>query len=155
MSSTRKALTISTRIRSLATLGVLLAVSLGLLATLSLARSKRLAGEQLQHRLLQGERARLELATQAMADALGRTLGDLPDVAEQEAHLRRAVADYRFEADDSGYFFVYRDTTCVVLGPSPQPDSCSCNSVRVESRSNRLIQLHGSWLSEDSGAGLE
>lgn len=115
----RSSFTIGLRIRLLATLGVLLAFALGLLATLSLSQAKRLAGDQLQERLHHGERARLELATRALADALGRALAQIPEAAAQETYLRRVVADYRFEEDDSGYFFVYRGTTCVVLGPAP------------------------------------
>lgn len=73
-----------------------------------------------QQAMLAGERQKLKVATDAMAAGLGDLLKDVPEEEAQVALIRQAVDSFRFEADSSGYFFVYKGTVNVALPPKKE-----------------------------------
>jgi methyl-accepting chemotaxis protein len=77
------------------------------------------AKQQLSEALLQGEQNRLKLSTDAVATSLASALAGVTDKAEQVAILRRQASTFRYESDNSGYFFIYEGTVNVVLGANP------------------------------------
>ena len=64
--------------------------------------------------MMEGEKAKIKLGTHTIAQALGHALKDISDPGEQAAVISRYINDIRFEADKSGYYFVYRGTVVFV-----------------------------------------
>lgn len=63
--------------------------------------------------MLEGQMAKIKVATHSMALSIGRTIEGIQDEEQKIEVIQNAVDDIRFEDDKSGYFFVYQDTTCV------------------------------------------
>lgn len=66
-----------------------------------------------------GLREKVQVGTHSMATALGAVVSRVDSPTEREHLLREAVADIRFEEDESGYYFIYRDTTVITVPPNP------------------------------------
>lgn len=62
--------------------------------------------------MLEGEKTKIAVASITMAEALGSALADIPDDEGQLAFLRKAIQNAFFEADRSGYYYVYSGTVC-------------------------------------------
>ena len=60
------------------------------------------------------------IATQNMATSLSAAIKDMSGDERRVATIRNLIQDIRFEADASGYFFVYRGTINVILPPNAQ-----------------------------------
>lgn len=63
---------------------------------------------------------KITVATESAASLLATELRGIEDEAQQIAIIRERIDTFRFEADQSGYFFVYRDTTVVALPPKKE-----------------------------------
>ncbi len=72
----------------------------------------------LEEVMVQGHKDRLQVATHSMALAIGEAMRGVGSPEEQVEIIRRLVDPIRFEADQSGYYFVYRGTTNVALPPN-------------------------------------
>lgn len=70
--------------------------------------------------MLTDQEAKIKVATQTTALSLGELIEDAGNEEEQIKMIRRALDPVRFEEDQSGYFFVYRGTTCVALPPKKE-----------------------------------
>ena len=70
--------------------------------------------------MMEGERAKIKLGTQTIAHALGHALAGVTDTAEQAAIIGRYINAIRFEADKSGYYFVYKGTVVFVHPVQPK-----------------------------------
>jgi methyl-accepting chemotaxis protein len=77
------------------------------------------ATNQTGRAVMDGIREKVKVGTHSMAIALSEAVAGVEDPAERRRVLREAVADIRFEADESGYYFIYEDTTVVTVPPSP------------------------------------
>ena len=76
-----------------------------------------LAIKDTQAVMLEGQKAKLKVATHSVALSIGGLIESIDDPDEKIAAIRKAVDQIRFESDKSGYYFVYTDTTCVALPP--------------------------------------
>lgn len=65
-------------------------------------------------------RAKLQVATHGLAEALGRAVAAAPSPEAAEQTARSLIESVRFESDRSGYFFIYRGTTVVTVPPKPE-----------------------------------
>ncbi|MFQ6342549.1 cache domain-containing protein, partial [Campylobacter sp. VTCC 70190] len=64
--------------------------------------------------ILEGEvNNKIQTLTLAMAQSLGDLLENVPNEKEKIAIIDKAIENFRFEQDKSGYFFVYKKTTNV------------------------------------------
>ncbi len=72
-----------------------------------------------QQVMLAGERAKIKLGTHTIAQALGKALLGIDDPGKQAAIIGEYINDVRFEADKSGYYFVYRGTEVFVHPVQP------------------------------------
>jgi methyl-accepting chemotaxis protein len=63
-------------------------------------------------------RDKIMVATRNMATAIGAAITGVEGQDERVAVIRKLISDIRFEADDSGYFFVYKGTVNVILPPN-------------------------------------
>ncbi|MDR3324678.1 MAG: SpoIIE family protein phosphatase [Spirochaetaceae bacterium] len=61
--------------------------------------------------MLKGEKEKIRLGTETMAAALNQALEGVSGREAQHDVIKRYINDYRFEEDDSGYYFTYIDTT--------------------------------------------
>ncbi|MDR1241602.1 MAG: methyl-accepting chemotaxis protein [Deltaproteobacteria bacterium] len=103
--------------------------------------------------MLEGERAKIALGTHTIAKSLGKALEGVTDPEQQAAIIGKHINDIRFEADASGYYFVYRGTTVFVhpiqptlvgkdLGSTPD-----ANGVYYVSELNKAAQRGGGFVS--------
>jgi methyl-accepting chemotaxis protein len=70
--------------------------------------------------MMDGQREKLKLGTQTMAVALGRALEGVTDAGEQHDIISRYIKDYRFEEDQSGYYYTYKGTVIFMHPTLPQ-----------------------------------
>ena len=68
--------------------------------------------------MLDGERLKLAVASNAMAEAIGAAIKTENAPEKRLETIRSMVDAFRFEEDKSGYFFVYQDTVNVALPPN-------------------------------------
>ena len=100
-----------------------------------------------------GQRDKVMVATQNMANALGAAIADIEDPDEQEAEARRLVENVIYEKDGSGYFFVYKETRVVALPTKPElvgedlGDRLDVNGVQFITRMWELSQEGGGFWS--------
>ncbi len=94
--------------------GVIFAV--GAYSSYSLAKA---GADEARNDMLDGQRAKIKVATDVMAASLSKALAGLPDEAAKVSHLREAIKDAIFETDRSGYFFIYSGTTSVAHAVNP------------------------------------
>ena len=72
-----------------------------------------------QNVMLDGEKAKIKLGTHTIAQTLGKALAGVENRAEQAEIISKYIQDIRFEADKSGYYFVYRGTVVFVHPVQP------------------------------------
>ncbi|MDR1619018.1 MAG: cache domain-containing protein, partial [Treponema sp.] len=70
--------------------------------------------------MMEGQREKLRLGTQTMATALGKALEGVTDAGEQHDIIGRYIKDYRFEEDQSGYYYTYKGTVIFMHPTLPQ-----------------------------------
>lgn len=114
-----KQLSISRRIGLL--LGVALGFVLVLVTGFALAfwQSTETASERTAGLMDEAVQEKLEVATRAVASTLGVQLAALSTQDAQDEALREALATFRYEGDQSGYFFAYRGTQVVTVPTRP------------------------------------
>jgi methyl-accepting chemotaxis protein len=76
---------------------------------------KELGVNQTQRIMLADQKDKLSVATHSMALTLGELLKGVSDEETRVKMIRQAVDPIRFEADSSGYYFVYKGTINVAL----------------------------------------
>ena len=69
------------------------------------------AAAELTTLMTRGHQEKLRTSVHALAIALGTAASGVPDQTARFALFKRMTAEARFEADRSGYFFIYRGTT--------------------------------------------
>jgi len=67
-------------------------------------------------------RDKIMVATKNMATSIGAAIQGVSDNDERIGIIKKLIADIRFEADKSGYFFVYQGTICRVLPTKPESE---------------------------------
>jgi methyl-accepting chemotaxis protein len=80
---------------------------------------KSFAISETQDAMLSGEKEKLKVAVHSMAVSLADITKDSANVADKTDIIRRAVKTLRFEADESGYYFVYEGTSVVTVPTKP------------------------------------
>jgi methyl-accepting chemotaxis protein len=70
--------------------------------------------------MLEGQREKIRLGTQTMAVALSKALEGVAGAAEQHDIISRYIKDYRFENDQSGYYYTYKGTVIFMHPTLPQ-----------------------------------
>ncbi len=79
---------------------------------------REISVSEVSKQMVDGQRQKLEVATRSLAESLGVLIAGVADEAERVEMIRAAVDPIRFESDQSGYFFVYQETSCVALPPN-------------------------------------
>jgi len=65
--------------------------------------------------MLEDQKAKLKVATHSVALIIGHGIETITDENEKIDFIRKVVEDVRLEDDDSGYYFVYQNTTNIAL----------------------------------------
>ncbi|GAB7081952.1 methyl-accepting chemotaxis protein [Megalodesulfovibrio paquesii] len=113
---------ISVQTRVLCLLGLMLLSVAGamVLASRAMDEIADIGVVETQNTMLSGERQKIKVATDAMAASLGDLLKAVPEGEARIAFIRQSVDSFRFEDDQSGYFFVYQGTVNVALPPKKE-----------------------------------
>jgi methyl-accepting chemotaxis protein len=107
-------ITIRLRLILLVALCLLFAAGIGFTLYGEVIEIEYMAADNLEENAMQGQRDKLKATASTMAEALGVLAGD------DSGKLREAVADARYEDDNSGYFFIARGTTVVTHAATPR-----------------------------------
>ena len=78
------------------------------------------ATKQTGQAVMDGLKEKIQVGTHSMAVSLSQAISEAEGTPEQKRILREAVADVRFEEDQSGYYFIYENTTAVTVPPKPE-----------------------------------
>ncbi|MBA4357089.1 MAG: chemotaxis protein, partial [Desulfovibrio sp.] len=114
-------LTIRARIILLIAIAVVFAAVVGCGFYYKMQQLKQYSISQTQTVMLQGEKERLQLTVHSLAVETGEALKALPqDKAIIVDTIRKLTGPIRFEADNSGYIFVYEGTTVVSMPVKPE-----------------------------------
>ncbi len=73
--------------------------------------------EETSRIMLEDQKAKVEVASHTIALAVGHAIEGIESKQEKIDIIKRLIDDIRFEADKSGYYFVYENTTVVALPP--------------------------------------
>ncbi len=65
--------------------------------------------------MLRDQQQKIRVSSHAMAMAAGHTLKNITDKDEQISLLRELVGDISYEEDNSGYFFIFKDTLTIAM----------------------------------------
>ncbi len=76
---------------------------------------EKLAIKQAGEVMFEDQKAKIQVASHAMALAIGHAIEDISDETQRNEKIRNMIEDLRFETDQSGYFFVYENTTPVAF----------------------------------------
>jgi methyl-accepting chemotaxis protein len=88
---------------------------------------------EINDQMVAGQKQKLQVATMTIAETLGALLRDEPDPARRVEMIRAAVDPIRFEADKSGYFFVYEGTVNVALPTSKDKQGTDLGGLKDKS----------------------
>jgi methyl-accepting chemotaxis protein len=83
-------------------------------------RVKGLGIQDIEAAMLDGQREKIKLGVQSMSVALGKALEGAADDQERHTLISRYIKDYRFEDDQSGYYYTYRGTVIFMHPTLPQ-----------------------------------
>ncbi|MBL9205330.1 MAG: cache domain-containing protein [Opitutaceae bacterium] len=114
----------------------------------ALHQAQDIAGNQLKERLIEGEKARLELTTRNLAQSLASLIADESGHDAQLAVIRKAMGGIRYQEDKSGYFFLYEGTVVRVMGPNPAMEGTDLGE-KTDTNGVPFIRL----LAQQSAAG--
>ena len=113
---------ISISIRIIAIIIIMLLVMVGIMVTFYFtAQSINQSGiESTEEVMMTGQQEKIKLGTQTMAIALGKALQGITDRQEQHDIIKSYIQEYRFEEDQSGYYFTYIGTVIFMHPTLPQ-----------------------------------
>ncbi|MDR1127977.1 MAG: cache domain-containing protein, partial [Treponema sp.] len=109
-------------IRIIVIIGVLALTIAGLMVTIYFTAHsvKDVSIADAKEVMIEGQREKIKLGTQSMAVALGKALAGVTDRQEQHDIISSYIKDYRFEEDESGYYFTYIGTVIFMHPTLPQ-----------------------------------
>ncbi|MDR0723249.1 MAG: methyl-accepting chemotaxis protein [Treponema sp.] len=100
-------------------LGIILILILSIIALtgviyVTASRIKDSAIVEVEEVMLEDQKEKLQLGTQTMAVALGKALAGISDRQAQHDIISAYIKDYRFEEDQSGYYYTYIGTVIFI-----------------------------------------
>ena len=101
--------------------------------------------------MLKDQKKRIQLATFAMATALGSMLNGILDEKKEKELIRHEVQEIIYEADRSGYFFVYQETTNIAFPVSPGNVGKNLGHVKDK---NGVYVIKELWSQSKAGGGF-
>ncbi|KHK03785.1 methyl-accepting chemotaxis protein [Desulfovibrio sp. TomC] len=92
--------------------------------------------------MLDGERLKLAVASNAMAEAIAAAIKTETSAEKRLETIRAMVDTFRFEDDKSGYFFVYKDTVNVALPPNKANQGKDLGDLKDKNNVYFVRELH-------------
>lgn len=92
--------------------------------------------------MLADQKDKLKIATHSMAISVGRAIENISNEQQQIEMIRLMIDDIRFEEDSSGYYFVYRNTTCVALPPKKELQGKDLKDMKDKNGVYLVRELH-------------
>ena len=135
-------LTIKTRILLLICLIVLFVTGFTLAFLDGVNKVKNVGVDFASQAMVEGERRKLEVATQAMAETVGTAITDAHTPEAKVEIIRKLVDGIRFEDDKSGYFFVYNGTINVALPPDHAKQGKDLSGLRDPNGVQLVVELN-------------
>ena len=144
--------TINTRMIGLIVLIVIFTIGISLAFFSGIKSIKDVGVNRAADAMLEGEKRKIKVGTHSMAVSIGAAIAGVKDPAEQAEIIRKLVKDIRFEADKSGYYFVYRETTCVALPTKPAAQGSDLKNTKDKNGVYLVQELYK--LAHDGGGFL-
>mgnify|MGYP006426026417 CR=1 FL=1 len=116
----RFSLSINKKMWVIFALVVVLFAATTIFSSLALNKTRSIAISTTAEQMLEGQKEKLQVGTHSVALALGEQVKNISGQEERIQAIREAVDPIRFEEDDSGYYFVYKNTTNVALPPKKE-----------------------------------
>jgi methyl-accepting chemotaxis protein len=122
------------------------------------------ATEQTGEAVMNGLKEKVKVGTHSMAIALSEFASGAATEAARKQLLRDAVSDIRFEEDESGYYFIYDETTVITVPTNPAlegedlSDTADRNGVYYVRELYRAASAGGGFVEyvfEKPGAGVQ
>ncbi|MBU0550519.1 methyl-accepting chemotaxis protein [Myxococcota bacterium] len=110
-------------------------------------RSEDSAIAQAQEGLINGQKMRLKLATDSLSIAIHDRIKHINNKTEQISVIRAMIDRIRFEDDQSGYFFVYENTTNVAFPSKKEMLGKDLGDLKDEDGVYMIRELHKAALS--------
>ncbi len=121
-------------------------------AWVNLNKTKDVGLENTQAILLESQKQKIKLACDSTAEILSNILASSKDKSREKELLQKVVKSFRFEEDNSGYFFIYDETVNIALPPNPEAQGKDLgqtkdpNGVYLVRELNRLAKGGGGFL---------
>jgi methyl-accepting chemotaxis protein len=110
-------ISISMRIYAIVVILTLSVVGLIITVYVTAVSIKDIGAKDTEEVMLEGQKEKLQLATQVIAAVLAEDLAGVNDSTEQAAIIKQYVQNFRYETDNSGYFFAYHRGTFSLVHP--------------------------------------
>lgn len=105
------------------------------------AKIKEISIEKVDSLMLQDQKAKLKVATDAMAVALSKVIADSPSEQDRIELIRKALSDVRYEEDGSGYFFVFKGTLTIAHAAKPSLHGKDLDSLKDKNGVHMIREL--------------
>ncbi|MBU1420103.1 MAG: cache domain-containing protein [Proteobacteria bacterium] len=121
-------------------------------AWVNLNKTKEVGLKNTQAILLESQKQKIKLASDSTAEIIGNFLASNKDKNTEKELLQKLISSFRFEDDNSGYFFIYEGTINVALPPKPEAQgkdlgqTKDANGVYLVRDLNRLAKEGGGFL---------
>jgi methyl-accepting chemotaxis protein len=113
-------ISIGIRIIGITLILILAIVSLIFVIYVTAARIKESGLADTEEVMMAGQQEKIRLGTQSMAVALSKALEGVEDRQKQHDIIKSYIQDYRFEEDQSGYYYTYIGTVIFMHPTLPQ-----------------------------------
>ena len=143
---------INTRMIGLIVLIVLFTIGISLAFFSGIRSIKDVGVKRAADAMLEGEKRKLKVGTHSMSVSIAAALKGVDSPEKQAETIRELVKDIRFESDKSGYYFVYRGTTCVALPTKPAAQGSDLKDTKDKNGVYLVREL--SKLAHDGGGFL-
>ena len=101
--------------------------------------------------MLTDQKEKIQVASHAMALSVGHAIESIDDESAKIETIRKALHDIRFEKDNSGYFFVYQNTTNIAFPVKPDKQGADLGELKDK---NGVYVIRELWKAASAGGGF-
>lgn len=119
---------------------------------MNLNKTKDVGVEYASEILLECQKEKIKVASDGAADIIGQMLREQPELSDKNAFLASVVKQFRYAADNTGYFFIYENTTNIAMPTAPEKQGQDLanmhdrNDVYLIRELNKLAHQGGGFL---------
>ena len=101
--------------------------------------------------MLTDQKEKIQVASHTIALAVGHVIESIDDESAKIETIRKALHDIRFEKDNSGYFFVYQNTTNIAFPVNPDKQGSDLGELKDK---NGVYVIRELWKTASAGGGF-